>query len=167
MSMYPGFAMLRVSAFCRILLGIGAALAFSQTVHAQEAETYVVPSATIYAGDVIDQSMIDEREFIQVRPIRGGYVTSIESITGKIARRSLMPGFPIPQNALENAKLVQKGTPTQLIFAEGGLIITTLVTPLQAGELNETIKARNIDSGQVVYGIVQQDGTLRAAGGAQ
>lgn len=158
--------MLRVSAFCRILLSAGAFLAFSQVVQAQEAGSYVIPTVTIYAGDVIDEDMVDERNFTQVRPIRGGYVTSLKSITGKIARRSLMPGYPIPQNAVENAKLVQKGVPTHLVFEEAGLMITTLVNPLQAGELNETIKARNVDSGLLVYGTVQQDGTLRATGGA-
>lgn len=164
-----------VSGFChassirvlQILLCLGAITAVAQTGQAQEAGFFVVPTVTIYAGDAIDQDMVDEREFAQVRPVRGGYITSIKSITGKVARRTLMPGAPIPQNAVENAKLVQKGTPTQLVFEDGGLRITTLVTPLQAGELNETIKARNIDSGLLVYGTVQQDGTLRATGGVQ
>ncbi|MGV6872346.1 flagellar basal body P-ring formation chaperone FlgA [Pseudochelatococcus sp. B33] len=127
--------------------------------------TFAAPVVTIYPGDVIGENMVAEREFTQLRPVRGGYVASAESLIGKVARRTLMPGLAIPQNAVENAKLVQKGTPTQLVFEDGALIITTLVSPLQAGELNEAIRARNIDSGLIVYGIVQENGTLRAAGG--
>ncbi|MFT0893102.1 flagellar basal body P-ring formation chaperone FlgA [Pseudochelatococcus sp. G4_1912] len=154
--------MLRVSAFCRILLCLGAVLAVSHPGQAQEKGTYATPTVTIYAGDVIENDMVDEREFAQLRPVRGGYATSAEALIGKVARRSLIPGLAIPQNAVENAKLVQKGVPTKLIFEDGGLSMVTLVSPLQAGELNEVIKARNVDSGLVVYGTVQSDGSLRA-----
>lgn len=132
---------------------------------AADARSYAVPVITIFPGDVIAEHMIDAREFSQLRPTRGGYVTSTDSLVGKIARRTLMPGFAIPHNAVENAKLVQKGVPTQLVFEDGPLTITTLVSPLQAGELNESIRARNLDSGLVVYGVVQENGTLRATGG--
>lgn len=125
----------------------------------------VTPLVTIYPGDSIDPSMVAERTFAQLRPVRGGYVSSASALVDKVARRTLMPGIAIPLNALENTKLVQKGVPTQLVFEDGGLSITTLVSPLQAGELNEAIRARNIDSGLIVYGIVQEDGTLRATGG--
>lgn len=130
-----------------------------------EPTTFAAPVVTIYPGDVIAENMVTDREFTQLRPLRGGYVTSAGAVIGKVARRTLMPGLAIPQNAIENAKLVQKGVPTQLVFADGPLIITTLVSPLQAGELNEAIRARNLDSGLVVYGVVQQNGTLRATGG--
>lgn len=130
-----------------------------------ESTVAVTPVITIYPGDVIEENMVVEREFNQLRPVRGGYISSVDALVGKVSRRTLMPGLAIPQNAVENAKLVQKGVPTQLVFQDGALSITTLVSPLQAGELNEAIRARNLDSGLIVYGIVQQNGTLRATGG--
>ncbi len=130
-----------------------------------ESTVAVTPIITLYPGDVIEENMVAEREFNQLRPVRGGYISSVDALIGKVSRRTLMPGFAIPQNAVENAKLVQKGVPTQLVFQDGALSITTLVAPLQAGELNESIRARNLDSGLIVYGIVQENGTLRATGG--
>lgn len=130
-----------------------------------ERTIFAAPVVTIYPGEIIGDDMVAEREFGPLRPVRGGYVASVDALIGKIARRTLMPGFAIPQNAVENAKLVQKGVPTQLVFEDGALTITTLVSPLQAGELNKSIRARNLDSGLIVYGVVQRNGTLRAAGG--
>lgn len=153
---------------CRIaVLFMAATLAVAPAVAqgaASETTMAVTPVITIYPGDVIEENMVAEREFNQLRPLRGGYVSSVDALIGKVSRRTLMPGLAIPQNAVENAKIVQKGVPTQLVFQDGALSITTLVAPLQAGELNESIRARNLDTGLIVYGVVQENGTLRATG---
>jgi flagella basal body P-ring formation protein FlgA len=48
-----------------------------------------------------------------------------------------------------------------VVFAQGGLVISTLAQPLQSGSVGEQVRARNIDSGLVVVGTVQPDGTIR------
>ncbi|MFC0217177.1 flagella basal body P-ring formation protein FlgA [Pseudochelatococcus lubricantis] len=159
--------MVRSSARFRTLLCAIAALAFMQPAGAQTGRepivqgVFAVAVVTVYPGDTITKDMVDEREFGQLRPVRGGYVASARALVGKIARRTLLPGQAIPANAVENAKLVRKGMPAQLVFEEGGLTIIAVVTPLQDGELGELIKVRNLDSGLIVHGTVQQDGSLR------
>ncbi|WP_433458102.1 flagellar basal body P-ring formation chaperone FlgA [Pseudochelatococcus sp.] len=160
--------MVRGCASFRFFLCVTAMLLWARPGLAQvpqeAAGVLAVPLITIYPGDTITPDMVGEREFGQLRPVRGGYVASAGVLVGKVARRTLLPGQAIPGSAVENAKLVQKGVPVPLVFEEGGLTITALAAPLQAGEINETVRARNVDSGLIVYGTVQEDGTLRIGG---
>lgn len=120
-----------------------------------------VPTVTLYPGDLITDAHIVDR------PFRTGVRTPLAAvenrlaIVGKVARRTLLPGQPIPSNGIDDQKLVRRGVPTQVVFRENGLVITGIVEPMQAGAVNEMVKARNPDSGLTVIGVVQADGTIR------
>ncbi|MCP4559588.1 MAG: flagellar basal body P-ring formation protein FlgA [Bosea sp.] len=120
-----------------------------------------VPTITLYPGDLITDQHIVER------PFRTGVRTPMAAIenrlaiVGKVARRTLLPGQPIPSNGIDDQKLVRRGVPTQVVFRENGLVITGIVEPMQAGAVNEMVKARNPDSGLTIIGIVQANGTIR------
>ena len=123
-----------------------------------------VPAVTLYPGDVITDAHVVERMF---RSGGRAPLVSIESrlaVIGKVARRTLLPGQPIPINAVDDPKLVKRGVPTQVVFRDSEMVITGIVEPLQSGALNETVKARNPDSGLMVVGVVQADGSIRVGG---
>lgn len=131
-------------------------------LRAQTNETMLpVPTVTLYPGDLITDAHITER------PFRTGVRTPLAAIenrlaiVGKVARRTLLPGQPIPSNGVDDQKVVRRGVPTQVVFRENGLVITGIVEPMQAGAVNEMVKARNPDSGLTVIGVVQADGTIR------
>lgn len=131
-------------------------------LRAQTNETMLpVPTVTLYPGDLITDAHITER------PFRTGLRTPLAAIenrlaiVGKVARRTLLPGQPIPSNGVDDQKVVRRGVPTQVVFRENGLVITGIVEPMQAGAVNEMVKARNPDSGLTVIGVVQADGTIR------
>jgi flagella basal body P-ring formation protein FlgA len=126
--------------------------------------TLPVPSVTIYPGDLIDAGRLSDHAFLQSQ-IGNGYVGSQEDLVGKVARRTLLPGHPIAENAVREVDLVVRGTAVQLVFQQPGLTITTYASPLQDGGVGDLIRLRNTDSGAVVVGIVQRDGTVRV--GAQ
>ncbi|GGK34361.1 flagellar basal body P-ring formation chaperone FlgA [Salinarimonas ramus] len=122
--------------------------------------TLPVPTITIYPGETIKDTVIVERDF----PASTGDLAVIRearALVGKVARRTLLPGRVVPQNAVEDAKLVVRGETTQVVFAADGLVISTLVTPLENGGAGDRVRARNLDSGLVIVGIVQDDGSLR------
>ncbi len=127
---------------------------------AAQTVTMPVPTATVYPGDVIDSGVIGERSFRQSQVARG-FVDSRSMLQGKIARRTLLPNHPIPLNAIAEVKLVTRGTPVQLVFRQAGLVITAYAAPLQDGSEGDMIRVRNADSGAVVMGVVQADGTVR------
>jgi flagella basal body P-ring formation protein FlgA len=57
--------------------------------------------------------------------------------------------------------LVKRGEPARLVFQEQGLVIVMQVEALQNGGAGSFVRVRNVDSGLVVSGRVQQDGTIR------
>jgi len=129
-------------------------------VNAQEI-TLPVPAITIYPGDTIKEHMLKQRSFPANFRARSAVIEASLSVIGKTARRTLLPGEAIPVNAVDDAKLVTRGVPTQVVFQENGLTITTMGVPLQPGSLGELIRVRNSDTGRVIHGIVQADGRIR------
>ena len=126
--------------------------------------TLPVPTVTIYPGELIDADRLSEHTFLQSQ-IGSGYADSNAKLIGKVAKRTLLPDHPIPANAIGEVDLVTRGSAVQLIFQQAGLVITAYASPLQDGSVGDLIRVRNSDSGAIVTGVVQPDGTVRV--GAQ
>jgi flagella basal body P-ring formation protein FlgA len=125
-----------------------------------------VPSITIYPGDIIRDGAIMDRDFGQnYQPSRYGVVVDRAAVVGKIARRTLLPGAPIPINATMEPKVVSAGAKVRIVFQESGMTISTFASALQQGAVGDVVSVRNIESGLTVSGIVQADGTVRVNGG--
>jgi flagella basal body P-ring formation protein FlgA len=67
--------------------------------------------------------------------------------------------------AFEEPRLALVGRQIKVEFREGGLVISTLASVLQAGAVGEMISVRILDGGRTVTGIIQKDGTLRVGEG--
>ena len=120
-----------------------------------------VPSVTIYPGDTITESMLKDRAFPESYRYRTAVIESPHVLAGKTARRTLLPGEPIPMSAVDDPKLVTRGMQVQIVFEEGGLSITGTGVPLQSGTMGETVQVKNVDSGRIITGRVQSDGKIR------
>jgi flagellar basal body P-ring formation protein FlgA len=82
-----------------------------------------------------------------------------------VARRTLLPGRPIPTIAVEEPRAVSTGGQVQLVYQQDGLTIVTTAQALQNGYVGQVVQVRNLDSGLVVSGVVQPDGAVRVNGG--
>lgn len=154
-------AMLRHLILAATLLGLGAA---SPLRAAPGDKVLPVPAVTLYPGDIIADAQLVDRLF-RVNP--RAPLLSIDNrlaIVGKVARRTLLPGQPIPVNAVDDPKVVRRGVPTQVVFRDNELVITGIVEPMASASVNEMVKARNPDTGLMVVGVVQADGTIRVGG---
>ena len=120
-----------------------------------------VPTVTIYAGDTIKESMLRLQAYPATYRGRQAVIDAPLAIAGRTARRMLLPGEPVPVNAVDDPRLVSRGAPTQMIFEENGLVITAVGAPLQNGGLGETIRVRNTDTNRIVLGTVMPDGRIR------
>jgi flagellar basal body P-ring formation protein FlgA len=120
-----------------------------------------VPAVTIYPGETITEASVLDRPFAAYVAERYPVVTARKPLIGKVAKRTLLPGNPIPNNAVEDAKLVTRGVAAQVRFVAGGLRIVGLGMPLESGALGAMVRVKNIDSGRTVSGVVQQDGSVR------
>ncbi|GGB60124.1 flagellar protein FlgA [Roseibium aquae] len=121
-----------------------------------------VPRTTIHPGDEITHQHLIERRFPSRTAQEFTVVPHRNDVVGKTARRTLPPGRPIPVNAVHDEVLVKRGEPARLVFQEQGLMIIMQVEALQSGSAGKTVRVRNVDSGLVVTGVVQNDGTIRA-----
>jgi flagellar basal body P-ring formation protein FlgA len=146
------------------LLGLAAVVALclpagAQTYDAGGKAVFPVLKVTAYPGDIISADMV-----VLVpaghQPALVSIVTDKESAVGKMARRTLLPGQPIPKNALREPLVIQQGKTVSLIFQSGGISITGVAVALESGSAGEIISARNPDSGVLVRGAVQADGSL-------
>ena len=128
------------------------------------AERRPVAAATIYPGEIIREPMIADADFPDA-VASAAYVTSHAQLVGKVARRTLLPGQAIPINAVGEPKLVTIGATVRVVYQEDGLTISTYASALQAGVAGDLVSLRNIESGIVVSGTVQADGSVRIGNG--
>lgn len=147
----------------RFVLAAAVAAAAGQFCAASSlaAEVIPTPRITIYPGDRLDDSVLDDMEAPLDAGARRGVVESRKDLVGKIARRTLLPGQPIPTIGVDNPRLITIGTLVKIVFSEDGLTITALGMAMQAGAAGDLIRVRNQDSNLVVVGVVQPDGTVK------
>jgi len=119
----------------------------------------------IYPGETIVDEMLDDAPIVDSSARAGPFALTRSLVVGKMARRTLLPGRAIPLAAIDNPRRVVIGTEVKIVYLEGGLQIVTSGAALQDGAVGDLVKVRNSDSGIVVSGLVQPDGTVRIGGG--
>ncbi len=122
---------------------------------------FPVPKVTLYPGDAITKDLVEERELTVAPGVDYPVFSSSEALVGKVARRTLLPGRAIPLNAVRGPHLVVQGQASRVLFEKNGLTITSHATALQSGGQDDTITLRNNDTGIIIKGAVQWDGTIR------
>ncbi|WP_424363505.1 flagellar basal body P-ring formation chaperone FlgA [Methylocystis parvus] len=128
-------------------------------------EKLPVARITIYPGDVIAESMLDERAYGLAPGSEPLYARARETLIGKMARRTLLPGQPIPTIAIDNPRIINVGAQIKIVFAEDGLQIVAYGIAQQAGAIGDLIRVRNQDSGLFISGRIQNDGSVRVGEG--
>lgn len=153
----------RSAAFRRVLVGL--AVLLGATGAARADQTVPVPSVIIYPGDIIRDGMLADRVLPDDFGGRTMAVLDRAALIGKTARRTLLPGQPINVNAVGEPKVVTVGAMVKVVFVEGGLVISTYAAALQAGAVGDVIAIRNQESGLVVSGTIEKDGSIRVNNG--
>ena len=138
----------------------------SQNAFAGGASTasFPVPAVAIHAGDVLSDDMLVDRRLVGNRIALRTHYTSRNQIVGKVARRPLAAGAAIPMNALREPYAFQEGERVVVEYASGGLSIRGIGTALQPGVVGSSVRVRNLDTGIIVNGVVQDDGRIEVGG---
>lgn len=135
----------------------------SGTVQQDATATINIPVAlvTLYPGDVITSGMIAERSIPvdQVKQI--AFARRGADMLGKAVRHVIVADQPVPLNALTEATVVTKGVATRVHLTEAGLTISGFAMPLESAGAGAMIRLKNIESGQVIVGIVEPNGSVR------
>ena len=150
-----------------IVRGLAAALlvlAFARAALGEERQL-PVPAVTIRQGEVIKEEMITERAFAPNLLGVALFVEARPTLVGRMARRTLLPGQPIPTNAVEDPWAVARGAVVKVIVEDSGLSIVTYGSAMQSGATGALIPVRNVDTGVIIRGVVQPDGTIKVVDG--
>jgi len=150
-----------------IMRGVAAALlvlACSRAAIGEE-RRLPVPAVTIRPGEVIKEEMITERAFAPTLLGVALFIDGRPTLIGRMARRTLLPGQPIPTNAVEDPWAVARGAVVKVIVEDSGLSIVTYGSAMQSGAAGALIPVRNVDTGVIIRGIVQPDGTIKVVDG--
>ncbi|MCP3464102.1 MULTISPECIES: flagellar basal body P-ring formation chaperone FlgA [unclassified Bradyrhizobium] len=151
-----------------IMRGLAAALLVlaSASLAAAEDRRLPVPAVSIRAGELIREDMITERAFAANLLGVAMFIEGRQVLVGRMARRTLLPGQPIPTNAVEDPWTVARGAMVKVVVEDSGLSIVTYGSALQSGAAGALIPVRNTDTGVVIRGIVQPDGTVKVMDGS-
>ena len=124
-----------------------------------------MPRVTIYPGRRRSATSSSSSALSSPTPSRApAVVDAREALVGKVARRTLLPGQPIPVDGVREPYVVNQGKTAVVVFEAGGLTITASALALQTGGIGDLVQSANVDSGKVIKGTVAADGTVRVAG---
>lgn len=122
---------------------------------------YPVPRTTLYPGDAITRDNLEPRSFRFRKGVAIPYVQSANELVGLVARRTLLPGKPIARSSLRERDVIQRGQTAHIVFQSGPLIISGYGKALEPGSVGDIIALRNVDSGTIIRGQVQADGSIQ------
>lgn len=92
-----------------------------------------------------------------------GYVTSADTVVGKVLRQALAAGQPIRPGQLEDPHLVIRGQQVTLRATREGFAVSMAGTALANGRRGDRIQVRNATSGRIVEGEVMSAGVVDVA----
>jgi flagella basal body P-ring formation protein FlgA len=125
-----------------------------------------VPAVAIRAGELIRDDMVTERSFAPNVLGVAAFIEGRQVIVGRMARRNLLPGQPIPTNSVEDPWTIARGAMVKVVVEESGLSIVTYGAAMQSGAPGALIPVRNTDTGVIIRAVVQPDGTVKVVDGS-
>lgn len=151
-----------------IVRGLAAVLLMlvSARFAAAEERRLPVPAVSIRAGELIRDDMITERAFAPNVLGVAMFVEARQVLVGRMARRALLPGQPIPTNSVEDPWTIARGAMVKVVVEDNGLSIVTYGAAMQSGSPGALIPVRNTDTGVIIKAVVQPDGSVKVVDGS-
>lgn len=129
------------------------ALGFSALIGWTDASS-LVASQVIRAGDPVTAA--------NVASTNGEMLPTDDPIFSREARRTVYAGQPVTQDNTRPARLVSRNQIVTVKYIQGPLEITTSGRAMGEAALNEPVTVLNLESRQLVKGIVQESGWVLA-----
>jgi flagella basal body P-ring formation protein FlgA len=148
----------------RTIIGLAGAPLLAWVSPVAASQRLPVASIVIYPGDTIRDNMLTDHDFAD-QIMSDGFINRRSDLVGKVAKRTLLPGQAISTNSVALPKLVTIGAMVKLVFEEGGLMISTYASALQAGAAGDIVSVRNLESGLTLTGVIAPDGSVHVSNG--
>lgn len=109
----------------------------------------IVATDVIRAGDIVTASNADQD---------GSYSSNDEGMLGREARRTIYAGQEITLDNTRAPRLVRRNQIVTVKYVSGALEISTTGRAMGEAALNEPVSVLNLQTRQMVHGIVQESG---------
>lgn len=142
--------------------GVSRTISVAGTV--QELVEVPVPQRPIGVGETIEATAL-KMIAVPASALRDNPIQSMAAAVGLEAQRALPAGRLIRSRDLAPPVMVRRGDAVRLVFARGGLEVTTGGQALEAGREGQSIRIANEASGEVRRGTVAGPHRVLVAGG--
>ncbi|WP_244910280.1 flagellar basal body P-ring formation chaperone FlgA [Agrobacterium rosae] len=145
---------------CKMALALIVSLvAFAPQAALSQQKHAVVPTSTIFPGDVITRDRVTE--VLVTNPnLSPGYADATQVVVGKVSKRTLVAGRTIQVGDLRDPFAVQRGATIRIVYSVGGMNLSASGTAIEDGMAGEVVRVRNRDTGVTISGTALQDGTV-------
>ncbi|MGR3218351.1 MAG: flagellar basal body P-ring formation chaperone FlgA [Candidatus Anammoxibacter sp.] len=133
------------------------------TFNVQRFGSVVVAKRVIKSGQVIRKRAVSIESVETTRLINTTF-DNVESVIGKIAKRSFRPGQVITEEMLKNVAVMRKGDTVVILIKSRGFSIRSKGICKEDGTYGDMVKVVNIDTKKVLYGNVLDRGTVEVQG---
>ncbi|SNR49808.1 flagellar basal body P-ring formation chaperone FlgA [Puniceibacterium sediminis] len=118
----------------------------------------VIANRTIRAQEIVTADALS----MKAGSLDAGFEDPMD-VLGLEARVSLYAGRPVLRAHVGPAALIERNQIISLVFARGGLRITSEGRALDRGGVGERIRVMNLDSHTTLFGAVQPDGSVHVS----
>ena len=145
----------RTGRFSAVLIGtVDSTFRFQLPLEGRAVPLLTIPvlSRTIAGGDVVTP---DDLDWITIAKdkLPKASLTDPAQMVGAEARRRLAPGRVLTSRDVGPPRLVRRGQPVRVVYADGGLQLTALGTARDDGGFGEPIRVINPESKLQLHGI--------------
>ncbi|WP_461537452.1 flagellar basal body P-ring formation chaperone FlgA [Spongorhabdus nitratireducens] len=116
-------------------------------------------NTTLPSGSRVDADQISYQE-MDVTKLKRGYLTRPEQLQNKTVRRTVRPNTLLTPGLLRDAILIKRGDRITISSGTTGIIVQMTGVALEDGAAGKQIRVKNISSGKVVHGRVQDAATV-------
>jgi len=90
-----------------------------------------------------------------------GAVTSLDQALGKQARRPVGPNEILTSDMVLQPHAVEEGGRVRVVYRAPGILLEVFAVSMVHGRIGDFIPVKNLQSGKIVYGIIEEGGTVR------
>ena len=127
-----------------------------------------VSGARVVAGQPLRRGQVIEPSQVRVEtaerfPSSEPLAQSVDEVEGRVLRRAVAAGSPVPLNVLEEAREVERGDQVRVEATSGSATVEIIGRAESAGSRGDTVIVRNLASGKSFRAQVQGKGTVAVA----
>jgi flagella basal body P-ring formation protein FlgA len=124
-------------------------------------QTIVVAKRSIRRGRTIAADDVTTVRRTLNASKEAGYAGNLRTIVGMQAKRPIAQDEPINEGMVQSRAAVSEGGRVLVVYETPQLTMTVPGVAMVSGQLGSFIPVRNLETGKVVYGIVQQDDRVK------